>query len=137
VVAVSSAAGLIGIFGYSAYGPAKFAVRGLMESVRAELTPHGVRNDQTADRGEGRGGDRGGYRPPAFRDPPGHGHTGAGAVRQRLDAAAQLGVRPQGEVDREGGPGGTTHAVPNLIGGLLDRAEDRSVSGHRTGGLAC
>ncbi|MFD9005067.1 SDR family oxidoreductase [Streptomyces sp. NPDC059582] len=42
VVAVSSAAGLIGIFGYSAYGPAKFAVRGLMESVRVELTPDGV-----------------------------------------------------------------------------------------------
>ncbi|MCX5215820.1 SDR family oxidoreductase [Kitasatospora sp. NBC_00240] len=42
VVAVSSAAGLLGVFGYSAYGPAKFAVRGLMESVRAELTPYGV-----------------------------------------------------------------------------------------------
>ncbi|MGY1503107.1 SDR family oxidoreductase [Streptomyces sp. QTS52] len=42
VVAVSSAAGLIGIFGYSAYGPAKFAVRGLMESLRAELAPRGV-----------------------------------------------------------------------------------------------
>ncbi|MGP3982440.1 SDR family oxidoreductase [Streptomyces sp. KR80] len=42
VVAVSSAAGLLGIFGYSAYGPAKFAVRGLMESVRAELAPHNV-----------------------------------------------------------------------------------------------
>ncbi|MFD5074291.1 SDR family NAD(P)-dependent oxidoreductase [Streptomyces sp. NPDC058371] len=42
VVAVSSAAALLGIFGYSAYGPAKFAVRGLMESVRAELVPHGV-----------------------------------------------------------------------------------------------
>ncbi|GGO89414.1 SDR family oxidoreductase [Wenjunlia tyrosinilytica] len=42
VVAVSSAAGLLGIFGYSAYGPAKFAVRGLMESVRAELAPLGV-----------------------------------------------------------------------------------------------
>ena len=42
VVAVSSAAGLIGVYGYSAYGPAKFAVRGLMESLRAELTPHGV-----------------------------------------------------------------------------------------------
>jgi 3-dehydrosphinganine reductase len=42
VVAVSSAAGLLGVFGYSAYGPAKFAVRGLMESVRAELTPRGV-----------------------------------------------------------------------------------------------
>jgi 3-dehydrosphinganine reductase len=36
VVAVASAAGLLGIFGYSAYGcVAKFAVRGLMESVRA------------------------------------------------------------------------------------------------------
>ncbi len=42
VVAVSSAAGLIGIYGYSAYGPAKFAVRGLMESLRAELEPHGL-----------------------------------------------------------------------------------------------
>lgn len=42
VVAVSSAAGLIGVYGYSAYGPAKFAVRGLMESLRAELEPHGV-----------------------------------------------------------------------------------------------
>lgn len=42
VVAVSSAAGLLGIFGYSAYAPAKFAVRGLMESLRAELVPRGV-----------------------------------------------------------------------------------------------
>lgn len=42
VVAVSSAAGLIGIYGYSAYGPAKFAVRGLMESLRAELRAHHV-----------------------------------------------------------------------------------------------
>ncbi|MFD5428814.1 SDR family oxidoreductase [Streptomyces sp. NPDC127084] len=42
VVAVSSAAGLMGIFGYGAYGPAKFAVRGLMESLRAEMAPYGV-----------------------------------------------------------------------------------------------
>jgi 3-dehydrosphinganine reductase len=42
VVAVSSAVGLIGIYGYSAYAPAKFAVRGLMECLRAELTPRGV-----------------------------------------------------------------------------------------------
>ncbi|KJK45113.1 hypothetical protein UK23_27160 [Lentzea aerocolonigenes] len=42
VVAVSSATALLGIYGYSAYGPAKFAVRGLMESLRAELRPHGV-----------------------------------------------------------------------------------------------
>lgn len=42
VVAVSSAAGLLGVYGYSAYGPAKFAVRGLMETLRAELRPHGI-----------------------------------------------------------------------------------------------
>jgi 3-dehydrosphinganine reductase len=42
VVAVSSAAGLIGVFGYTAYGPSKFAVRGLMEALRQELKPHGI-----------------------------------------------------------------------------------------------
>jgi 3-dehydrosphinganine reductase len=42
LVAVSSAAALLGIFGYTAYGPAKFAVRGLMEALRDELRPHGV-----------------------------------------------------------------------------------------------
>jgi 3-dehydrosphinganine reductase len=42
VVAVSSAAGLIGIYGYSAYSPAKFAVRGLMESLRPELRAHHI-----------------------------------------------------------------------------------------------
>lgn len=42
LVAVSSGAALLGIFGYTAYGPAKFAVRGLMEALRDELTPHGV-----------------------------------------------------------------------------------------------
>lgn len=43
IVAVSSGAGLVGLWGYTAYAPAKFAVRGLMESLRAELRPHGVR----------------------------------------------------------------------------------------------
>ncbi len=42
VVGVSSAAGLIGVFGYTAYGPAKFAVRGLLEALRQELAPHGL-----------------------------------------------------------------------------------------------
>jgi 3-dehydrosphinganine reductase len=42
IVAISSAAGLLGIYGYTAYSPAKFAVRGLMESLRDELAPHGV-----------------------------------------------------------------------------------------------
>jgi 3-dehydrosphinganine reductase len=42
IVAVSSGAGLLGVFGYTAYGPAKFAVRGLMEALRSELKPYGV-----------------------------------------------------------------------------------------------
>ncbi len=42
LVTVSSTAGLIGVFGYSAYAPAKFAVRGLTETLRCELAPHGI-----------------------------------------------------------------------------------------------
>lgn len=42
VVGVSSAAGLVGIFGYTPYAPAKFAVRGLLEALRCELRPYGV-----------------------------------------------------------------------------------------------
>lgn len=42
LVSISSAAGLIGVFGYAAYAPAKFAVRGLMESLRQEMTPYGI-----------------------------------------------------------------------------------------------
>lgn len=43
VVTVASAAGLIGVYGYTAYGAAKFAVRGLTEALRGELAPYGVR----------------------------------------------------------------------------------------------
>jgi 3-dehydrosphinganine reductase len=42
IVAVSSAAGLLGIYGYTAYSPAKFAVRGLVQALRDELHPFGV-----------------------------------------------------------------------------------------------
>lgn len=42
IVAISSAAGLLGIYGYTAYSPAKFAVRGLAQALRDELRPHGV-----------------------------------------------------------------------------------------------
>jgi len=41
-VAISSAAGLLGVFGYSAYGPTKYAVRGLCDVLRTELKPHGI-----------------------------------------------------------------------------------------------
>lgn len=42
IVAISSAAALLGIYGYTAYSPAKFAVRGLIQALRDELRPHGV-----------------------------------------------------------------------------------------------
>jgi 3-dehydrosphinganine reductase len=42
IVIISSGAGLVGLFGYTAYAPSKFALRGLAESLRAELKPAGV-----------------------------------------------------------------------------------------------
>ena len=42
LVTISSTAGLIGVFGYTAYAPAKFAVRGLTETLRVELAPYGI-----------------------------------------------------------------------------------------------
>lgn len=42
ILVVSSDAGIVGVYGYSAYSPAKFAVRGLAEALRAELKPHGI-----------------------------------------------------------------------------------------------
>jgi 3-dehydrosphinganine reductase len=43
VVIISSGAGLVGLFGYTAYSPSKFALRGLAESLRSELKSTGVR----------------------------------------------------------------------------------------------
>ncbi|HEY1015215.1 MAG TPA: SDR family oxidoreductase, partial [Herpetosiphonaceae bacterium] len=42
IVAVSSMAGVVGVFGYTPYAPAKFAVRGLMETLRQELRPYNI-----------------------------------------------------------------------------------------------
>jgi NAD(P)-dependent dehydrogenase (short-subunit alcohol dehydrogenase family) len=43
IVTVSSIAGFLGVFGYTAYSATKFAVIGLSESLRSELGPHGIR----------------------------------------------------------------------------------------------
>lgn len=42
ITCVSSAAGFLGVFGYGAYTPGKFAVSGLCEVLRQELKPRGV-----------------------------------------------------------------------------------------------
>jgi 3-dehydrosphinganine reductase len=38
IVFISSGAGLMGLFGYTTYSPSKFALRGLAEALRAELS---------------------------------------------------------------------------------------------------
>lgn len=42
LVLISSGAGLIGLYGYGAYSPSKFALRGLGEALRGELKPLGI-----------------------------------------------------------------------------------------------
>lgn len=42
VIGVSAVVGIAGTFGYTAVSPAKFAVRGLLEALRAELNPYDV-----------------------------------------------------------------------------------------------
>lgn len=42
IVNVSSVAGYLGIYGYTGYSSAKFAVMGFTEALRFELKPHGV-----------------------------------------------------------------------------------------------
>jgi 3-dehydrosphinganine reductase len=43
VVLTSSVAALMGVVGYTGYGPAKWAVRGLAETLRYEVEPQGIR----------------------------------------------------------------------------------------------
>ncbi len=42
IVNISSMAGFLGVFGYTAYGASKYAVRGFSDALRAELRPHGI-----------------------------------------------------------------------------------------------
>ena len=43
IVLISSGAGLIGLYGYTAYSSSKFALRGLAESLRGELKPYRIK----------------------------------------------------------------------------------------------
>ncbi len=43
IVNISSVAGFIGVFGYTAYGASKFAVRGFSDALREELKPLGIK----------------------------------------------------------------------------------------------
>lgn len=42
IVNISSLAALIGIYGYTAYAPSKYAVRGFSRCLRSEVMPHGI-----------------------------------------------------------------------------------------------
>ncbi|RCK72117.1 MAG: short-chain dehydrogenase/reductase SDR [Anaerolineae bacterium] len=43
IINIASAAALLGVFGYSAYGAAKYALVGFSEVLRAEMKPHQIR----------------------------------------------------------------------------------------------
>lgn len=43
IINISSMAGIVGIFGYTAYSGAKFAVKGFSDVLRAELKPRGIK----------------------------------------------------------------------------------------------
>jgi 3-dehydrosphinganine reductase len=43
IVNISSMAGVIGVFGYTAYGASKYAIRGLTDTLRAEMKPLGIK----------------------------------------------------------------------------------------------
>ncbi|HXF85268.1 MAG TPA: SDR family oxidoreductase [Anaerolineales bacterium] len=43
IINISSMAGFIGVFGYTAYSASKFAVTGFSEALRAEMKLHGIR----------------------------------------------------------------------------------------------
>lgn len=42
IVNISSMAGYLGVFGYTAYSASKYAVRGFSDALRAEMKPHGI-----------------------------------------------------------------------------------------------
>lgn len=42
IVNISSIAGFLGVYGYSAYGASKFAITGLSDVLRAEMKPRGI-----------------------------------------------------------------------------------------------
>ena len=43
IVNISSMAGFLGVYGYTAYGASKFAVSGFTDALRSELKPYGIR----------------------------------------------------------------------------------------------
>lgn len=43
IVNIASVAGFLAVFGYTAYGASKFAIRGYSDALRAEMKPKGVR----------------------------------------------------------------------------------------------
>jgi 3-dehydrosphinganine reductase len=43
IINIASMAGIVGVFGYTAYGASKYAVRGFTDALRSEIKPLGIR----------------------------------------------------------------------------------------------
>lgn len=124
IVLFSSGAGLVGIFGYTAYSPAKFALRGFAEALRAETKDAGIGVSIV-------------YPPdtetPGFREeertkPPETRRIGAAARRLSAEAVAQAIVRGVEKNRFAIAPGwrmALLHRATNPFAGAVHRCLDR------------
>lgn len=125
ILNVSSVAGLLGVFGYSAYSASKFAVCGLTQTLRSELKPHGIGvsllcppdTDTPMLRAEAEN-------PPETRALS---KTGGVLTAEQVARAAVRGLRVGKAVIVPGVGGKLVAAAQRFAPGLLERVTDRIV----------
>lgn len=130
ILNVSSVAGLLGVFGYSAYSASKFAVCGLTQTLRSELKPRGIGvsllcppdTDTPMLRAEAEN-------PPETRALS---QTGGVLTAEQVARAAVRGLRVGKAVIVPGVGGKLVAAAQRFAPGLLERVTDRIV--RRAGG---
>ncbi|MGF1512621.1 MAG: SDR family oxidoreductase [Elainellaceae cyanobacterium] len=132
VAMVSSGAGLVGVYGYSAYCPSKFALRGLAETLRAELKSMGVGVSITypPDTDTPQLAEENKTKPPATKK------ITATADVWSADGVAHVILNGIGRGQFAITPGlemGVLHRLHSVIAPLLNRYFDRIVARHPTG----
>lgn len=125
ILNVSSVAGLLGVFGYSAYCASKFAVCGLTQTLRSELKPHCIQvsllcppdTDTPMFRAEADS-------PPETRALS---RTGGLLTAEQVARAAVSGLRRGKAVIVPGAGGKLVAAAQRFAPGLLERVTDRII----------
>lgn len=125
ILNVSSVAGLLGVFGYSAYCASKFAVCGLTQTLRSELKPHGIGvsllcppdTDTPMLRAEA-------DNPPETRALS---RTGGVLTAEQVARSAMRGLRARKAVIVPGAGGKLVAAAQRFAPALMERVTDRIV----------